>query len=129
MEELKSGKLWSWIGVSQIHIFESKVHSNVIIIWNIDTNWSARASKRDDIEVGEIRFGELVLFKIFAPWQLFNQLFSLLNKRAKLGRRIFVHHGHKALKLCSGSKWIEVSFNKANIALYDRSNILNPVFL
>jgi len=129
MEEIKSWKLWSWIGVSQIYIFESKVHSNVIIIWDIDSNWGSRASKRDDIEVGKIWFRELFLFKFSTPWKLINQLFSLCNKNSKLRRRLFVHDGHKALKLCSSSKWIKIGFNKTNIGLNDWAYILNPVFL
>ena len=84
---------------------------------------------RKNLEVKKTFGTKHQFFKIFAPWQLFNQFFSLLNKRAKLGGCVFVHHGNKALKLCSCSKWIKIGFDEANIALHDWANISNPVFL
>jgi len=53
----------------------------------------------------------------------------LLNKSIELLRYNLVNDCHEALKLRSGSKWIKISLNEANIGLDNGANILDPMSL
>ena len=61
---------WFSVSIAKVNIFEAKVFSNVIIVWNINTNWDPRTSESKDFETGEVRFLKNFNLEVASPRQM-----------------------------------------------------------
>jgi hypothetical protein len=89
---------WSRVDIAKIHVLESEIHSDVVIVWNIDADGGSRAGKSDDIKIGEVGLRESAFLKLFAPRKFGNQVFGLRDKLVESSRDDLVYDSNKAFK-------------------------------
>lgn len=141
-EELDGAHLGSRVHISQVDVLETFLHSDVIVIWDVDADRGPRACECEDlikswlrgskpvtayIQVREVRLRELVLFEVFGPGELSNQAFSSLDKGIEQLGGLFVDDRYESFKLSPAAGWVQVGLDKADVRLNDRTNIADPV--
>lgn len=84
------------------------VFSDVVEVGDVDSHWDARTGKTQNIQTGEIWFIEFVQFKVFAPWQVGNDLLGVVHEVGEDGGLGFVDNCDETFVFCSDSQRIKI---------------------
>ena len=68
----------------------------ILTIWDIDSSWNSTASKRYNIQRGEIWPQKFVLLVLLGPREKIKKCFCLFDQQAKFGTHFFIDNRYKA---------------------------------
>ena len=129
MKEAHRLFLCARICIAEVHVLETLGHSDVVVVWNIYADGNIGTTEGEDVEVRKIRLREFIFFEIFGPGEESYELFCIINKFVELCRRLLVNYCNEPFKLSPCTRGVKICLNEANIRLYNRPNIFNPVSL
>lgn len=112
--------------VVQEYILEAFSFSDVIVVWDVDSERAAVCCKANDIESCEVRSEEIFFFHLTRPRKLWDDFLRVDHKLLELARLLLVDNCDPTFIVGTGILRVNVRLNPSHVCLNNWALILHP---
>jgi len=129
VHELELACLFAVDGVAEVHVLESFLFPDVVVVGDIDCVAAVVRSKANYLKSREVGRHELLLFLLLWPRQLRNDSLRVLHQLLEHLALLLVHYRHPGLVVGARVLRVEVSLYPSLVAFNVGSFVCNPLAL